>query len=310
MRAEASFRAMGSTAHVVIIGGSNALMDIARLRIDDLERRWSRFLPDSEVSRINAAAGRIQTVSDVTWLLVDRLVSAWRDTKGLFDPTVHDALCSAGYRYSSLLGDEHAAAGDLASSQAERPRSVYVPGCNGILLDASCRSISLGTGTRIDPGGMGKGLGADLVVSELLSLGARGAMVNLGGDLRAEGDAGVDAGWVVSIDDPISNEEAFRVAMKGGAIATSSQMRRRWSVPGGQHHHLIDPATGLPSNSDLAGVSVMASEAWWAEALSKAAFLGGSIEGVKLIEQAGATAVMTSLDGSHRMVGAVEGFLV
>jgi len=90
---------MGTWAHVVIAGGGDRgqALDRARRRIDDLERRWSRFLPDSEVSRLNAGAGRPVLVSPETARLVARAVDAWRLTAGRFDPTVLPALVAAGY---------------------------------------------------------------------------------------------------------------------------------------------------------------------------------------------------------------------
>jgi len=95
-RRSGTFRVMGTTAHVVVLGGGPGV-EQCRRRLGELERRWSRFLPDSELSRLNDAAGSGVQVSPQTAALVDRAVRAWRATSGRFDPTVLHALRAAGY---------------------------------------------------------------------------------------------------------------------------------------------------------------------------------------------------------------------
>ena len=93
---EIRFRAMGSEIHLVVMG-DHRLLDVARRRIDDLERKWSRFIPTSEISRLNANRGEPVAVSDDTFLLVRRALEGWRATGGRFDPTVLGDLVRAGY---------------------------------------------------------------------------------------------------------------------------------------------------------------------------------------------------------------------
>src|SRR5690349_10249920 len=104
---ELEFKAMGSDVHVIVVDGRPGLGEWARGRIDELERRWSRFRPDSELSRATAFAGSWVTVSPETVLLVDRAIEAWRFTGGTFDPTVLGAVIRAGYdRSFDELGGE------------------------------------------------------------------------------------------------------------------------------------------------------------------------------------------------------------
>src|SRR5689334_15520064 len=88
---------MGTMAHVVVTGGSADLLDLAEARIEELESRWSRFRPDSELCRLNTAAGAPTVVSRDTALLIEHCIEAWTRTAGLFDPTVHDAMVANGY---------------------------------------------------------------------------------------------------------------------------------------------------------------------------------------------------------------------
>ena len=93
------FRAMGTKVHLVVVDGGAGLLEQARARIDDLEHRWSRFLPHSELNELNRAAGSSEAtpVSAITFDLVERAIEAWRATDGLFDPTILPSLVAAGY---------------------------------------------------------------------------------------------------------------------------------------------------------------------------------------------------------------------
>jgi thiamine biosynthesis lipoprotein len=260
---------MGSDAHVVVVtqGDGDPLVAAAWARIDELESRWSRFRTDSEVSMLNRGAGRLVTVSGDTVALVHHALVAWQLTGGCFDPTVGAALVAHGYDRELA---EVVARGGTAPEHAEP-----APGPTGVVLDRAAHTVMLPAGVTFDPGGIGKGLGADLVAAELLAAGAGGALVNLGGDVRALGAPPGPAGWVISLPDPLRRHELARIALPEGGVATSSRLRRRWSTPRGTAHHLIDPATGRPADTDVVAATVVAAEAWRAEALTKLAFLAG-----------------------------------
>jgi len=129
-------------------------------------------------------------------------------------------------------------------------------------------------------------------VEELLAAGAAGACVNLGGDLRVEGEP---QPWVIDVEDPFGGRPATRVGLKGGAVATSSRLRRAWV--GG--HHVIDPARGRPATTDAVAVTVLAAEAWWAEALATAALVAGVEDGLALIEALGADGLIVDAWGGR-----------
>ena len=126
---------------------------------------------------------------------------------------------------------------------------------------------------------------------------SRGVLVNLGGDLRARGDAPLPHGWVVAVDDPLATGRTGLLAFGEGAVATST--RHAAGVVAGRAstlHHLIDPRTGAPARSGLASVTVVAGEAWRAEVLAKAAFVAGPDEGARLVTDAGATGLLVTDD--------------
>ncbi len=278
---------MGCDAHLIVIGADSELADSLVERLVGLELRWSRFIPDSELTRLNAGSGAPTVVSDETMMLIQRAIWAWQITGGLFDPTVLPAVLSAGYTRSFE---------ELSNQRAARRTPSEVPGCADIEIHPRINLVQLPAGVGIDPGGIGKGLAADLVAVEAVEAGATAALVSLGGDLRVAGDP-PDEGWEIAVDH-FQPREA-RINLRGGALATSSTLRRRWSTDAGEAHHVIDPRTGQPSSGAAVSCSVIAAEAWWAEALATALLVCWGEpelerELADLLDQAGALVTLSS----------------
>lgn len=292
---ELSFDAMGTHAHVVIGDCEPAHAAMALAEVDRLERLWSRFIPESEISRINAAGGQPVEVSPETIELVERAVEAWELTDGLFDPMVLDDLVALGYdrTFRELETLPPQEPGDEAAPTAGRARD-RLP----IHVDRDASTVCVEEG-GIDSGGIGKGLAADIVASRLLEAGARAAMVNLGGDLRTAGEVPGD-GWRIDVAHPFNRggPPAGEFRLGGEALVTSSSQGRRWSGQDGENHHLVDPATGRSALSDIASVTVVDSEGWRAEALSKAAFLKGRHAALEMLPRFGAAGMVVGRDGS------------
>ena len=300
---------MGTTAHVVVTEGVAGLADRAVEHLEDLEARWSRFRPDSEISRLNERVGVPVLVSRSTYELVDHALEGRRLTAERFDPTLLDALCAAGYdRSFELLGTVDAPPSVAGRHQA--PARVHVQDPEPIRLDPITGTVWLAPGVQFDPGGIGKGFAADVVVDFVLAEGARGALVNVGGDLRAEGMAPEGSGWVVAVTDPNHPDRIVStVALEAGAVASTWRTKRTWTAPDGSpRHHLIDPSTGLPATTGLAGVTVLAGRGWQAEVLAKAAFLAGPSEGAGLLAADDAAGLLFADDGTVHEAGAWADF--
>ena len=298
----ARFRAMGTDVEVLAVGAdATAMATLGELASDALEARearWSRFRPTSELCRLNDAGGAPVVVSAGTFSLIARAVDAWRDTGGRYDPTVLAALEAAGYDRDF---DAVARTGAGRDFDAVSAAVAATPGCGDVELDDVVRAVRLPRNVTLDLGGIGKGAAADEVSAELLGAGVpgvTGVLVNLGGDLRARGEAPAPHGWVVEVDDPLATGRTGLLAFVEGAIATSTKLRRNWTRGDHTLHHLIDPRTGVPAESGLASVTVVAGEAWRAEVLAKAAFVAGADDGRALIERAGATGLLVADDGA------------
>jgi thiamine biosynthesis lipoprotein len=124
--------------------------------------------------------------------------------------------------------------------------------------------------------------------------------VNLGGDLRVTG-AGPDGGlWTVAIEHPWQRDAIALIGLADGAVATSTTLKRAWTTDGVARHHLIDPATGEPSTTDLNLVSVVAGQAWMAEVLAKSVLLRGAVRAFDLLDPSIANALTVDRDGVVR----------
>jgi thiamine biosynthesis lipoprotein len=286
MPAERHFRAMGTDVHVVVVDDDVRALDHAQRRIEDLEQRWSRFRPASEISALNEAAGRPVRVSAETRELVQRALDARRATGGLFDPTVLGDLLRAGY---------HQTFHEVARS----PRagtSTLTRGADAIEIDGD--EIRLPFGVGFDPGGIGKGLAADIVADELRADGAAGVCINLGGDARVSGPAPDGGAWTIAVRHPHWNEPVAVLGITDGAVATSTTLRRRWKIGAQEQHHLIDPDTGQPSASVRPFATVVAGFAWAADVLAKALVLDSRADPFALLRRSGAEALIVD-DHNH-----------
>jgi thiamine biosynthesis lipoprotein len=266
------FPAMGTEVELLLDGEPNPEGDLAVCRAERefhrLEALLSRFRPDSELSALNRD-GVLNAGPDLT--AVTRLAIDGRErTRGLFDPTVHDALVAAGYdRTFAELAPDGTAAG---------PRR-----CAGEIRISGSR-IELEPGFRLDLGGIAKGYAIDRAATILADAGP--CLVNAGGDVAGHGRL-----WPVGVE---TADGQVTLGLEDGALATSGRDRRRWRRNGAAVHHLIDPATGSPADTEFLRVTVAAPTAVEAEVLAKAVFLGAAPEG---------PAVLVTVDGQTRFAG-------
>jgi thiamine biosynthesis lipoprotein len=145
------------------------------------------------------------------------------------------------------------------------------------------------------------------VVTELLERGTAGALVCVGGDLAAAGEAPAADGWQVAVEHPFdTSRELVRVALGAGGVATSSTLSRAWVQDGDRRHHVIDPGTGDPATTDLAAVTVFARAGWEAEAHATAALLSGAARALAYLERHDLDGIVTTLDGTTTSTPALQ----
>lgn len=272
---------MGNTAEVTIVDGAGDSHGFAERRLLELEQLWSRFIPTSDIYRLNMSRGKPILVHRDTITLAKYLVNAHEYSNGYFDPTLLPTLVDLGYGSSRS---------DLSMSTilpSNRP-SFTDPLSQTQIDDVNC-VVQLPVGITLDPGGLGKGLAADIVATELVEVGAIGACVNVGGDLRCVGCGPNDDAWNIDIESPFNHTITIAELIVGnGGVATSSTRAKRWSTRRGQFHHVISPTTKLPlteSENAPVQVTVIGAEAVWAEILATTIIVAGATEGMLLANQ-------------------------
>lgn len=284
-----SFKAMGTTVELFLAAepgpGPEAALDRAEQEFERVEALLSRFRPDSELSALNRE-GRLEAGEDLL-AVVELALEARERTSGRFDPTVHDALVAAGYdrTFEAVVPD---------GASAPAPAA----GCGGsVTVDRARGTIELEPGLRLDLGGIGKGYTVDRAGVILAEAGP--ALVDAGGDIVARGRPD-SLGWRVGVE---TADGTISLALEDGAIATSGRDRRRWRRDGEERHHLIDPVTGRPAESDLLRVTVVGHTAVEAEVLAKALFLAGEHAAAAEAEALRVPCVLVTADGRTVLAG-------
>jgi thiamine biosynthesis lipoprotein len=174
-------------------------------------------------------------------------------------------------------------------------------------IDAATSAVVVPAGVGLDPGGIGKGFAADLVVTELVERGTGGALVSVGGDLAASGAPPTAAGWIVAVEHPLdSSRELTRLMLVAGGVATSSTLSRAWVQNGSRRHHVLDPDTQTCASTDLAAVTVIARAGWEAEVHATAALLSGAERALGYLTRHQLDGIVTTIEGSTSMSPALE----
>jgi thiamine biosynthesis lipoprotein len=275
------FRAMNTPVMVAAQGPlARQGMQAAREAIEAGERRFSRFLQDSELSQLNRSAGNWFGASAEMLNILQKARHFFDATGGLFDPTVLPDLVRLGYDRSM---DEIRNQNSVVPSTAfeRQPKTDF----HEMELDLNASRVHLPKNMQLDFGGIAKGWIVDQAVS-LLSRYSDASAVNAGGDMRFIGHSPIGLGWPVVLEDPRDASHILaRLTVTHGAVATSSVAKRTWKQGKKSRHHLIDPRTGEPAQSQWLCTTVMADDTVTAEVFAKALLIGSPVEGRKLTEK-------------------------
>ncbi len=282
------FRAMGCQMLALLDSDRRAApFDTVPGWFETWEQALSRFRADSELSRLNQRTGQWVRVSATLWDVTHLALVAARWTDGLFSPTILNALEAAGYdRTFAEIGVD------------ERPVMPQPDGqWRAIQRQSLKRSLCLPRNARLDLGGVAKGWAADRAAKKL---GVHGpALIDAGGDIAISGPQADGSPWPIGISNPFQPDQHFEtLKIAAGGVATSGRDYRRWQKGGAWQHHIIDPRTGLPAQTDVLSATVIAPSAFEAEVAAKVILLSGSVAGLEwLEEQANYAAVIVREDG-------------
>ncbi len=293
----ARWRAIGTNVDLLVRGVD---LDVSRTAVEgiirDADAALSRFRDDSEVSAIQCAPGQRVVVSQTLARAIDAALRAAQLTDGLVDPTVGRVLRLAGFdRDFAFVRDR-----DMP------PRIEVVPGWRAIEWRSTDRLLRLPHGLELDFGSTGKALIVDDCATALTRLvrPGGGALISIGGDMRAVG-AAPSGGWRVLLAEDSSTPRTGSgdtVAFHEGALATSSTTVRRWRNHGEVVHHLIDPRTARPAAGPWRTASVVAADCVDANTAATVAVILGE-DAVEWLQRRGLAARLVGRDGSVTYVG-------
>jgi len=302
IEASRTFTCFGGNTTVVVEGAGPAgepgeAVFAARDLLLDRHAAFSRFKPESELSRLNGDAATSVAVSAIMARFAQAVVDAAEATGGLVDATLLDEIEELGYRTERFRGSL-ALPLALALAPARRAAGPHPDRrWRTIEVDLGTSTVTRPPGVKLDGGGIVKGLLAD-VVGELLR-GHNSFLVDCEGDVRVGGSAGLERS--VAITAPLSRRVLHEFTLADGAVATTSITKRSWMERLKPAHHLLDPATGLPAYTGIVQATALAPTALEAEALAKAALLSGPTAAAGWLRHGG---VLLLDDDSHVVVEA------
>jgi thiamine biosynthesis lipoprotein len=288
MMQKISFHAMGCQMLAVIdspLPAAQAQLDQVPDWFETWEQHLSRFRPDSELSQINLGSGE-QLISTVLARVIRAGLLAERQSNGLVSPLMLNALEAAGYDRN------------FADLPVEISAPVDPPIWNtnwNLQLDFDNHTLILPPGARLDLGGIAKGWAADRAAQRLGKLAP--ALVDAGGDIAASAPQADGSPWPVGVADPLDPEAQLDLVMLWrGGVATSGRDYRRWRKDGRWQHHIIDPRTGFPAQTDVLSVTAVAPSARMAETAAKTALILGSLDGLRWLDERPELAGLIVLD--------------
>ena len=291
MRRE-EFRAMGTTISL-LLPESQAEIGVQTVRalFSEWEQTLSRFIAESELSQLSQQAGTPVAVSDLLYDVLATALTAAQATEGVYDPALLEQLERLGYDRT------------FDDLQAHRFDPI-IPGepggrWRGIKVDPIRRHVTLPPGIKLDFGGIAKGMAVDAALERLRQNEVNQALVNAGGDLAVLGLPPTEDQWQVAVP---GHKQFWTIPLHHGAIATSGIAHRHWWQGNTLRHHILDPRTGLPAQSDLWSVTVVTDRCEQAEVAAKVAFILGSRSGADFLRRHSIAGLFVHEDGTWETV--------
>ncbi|MCF7945463.1 MAG: FAD:protein FMN transferase [Spirochaetia bacterium] len=249
-------------------------------KLDRIEELMSLNIEESEINRINKAAGSsLVPVSDDTFSVLKEAVHISEISEASFDPTIGPVVQAWG------IGSDNA----RIPSDDELDELLPLVDYKDIIFEKN-KTHEIGLereGMVIDVGGIAKGYAADILRDLFISEGIEGAIINLGGNIQTVGSKPGNDPWRIGIQDPASprGDYLMVISFTSGAVVTSGTYERYFTVEGSRYHHILSTETGYPVENSIESVSILSEESFIADALSTAVFSMGLEQGISFIEE-------------------------
>ena len=283
---------MGTLVEITVVGRDEgeaaAAINDAFAEMERIEKLMNRWIPESEVSKVNRWAGvKPVKVSAEVLEVIQRAREISRASGGYFDISVGGLLDLWGFETS----------GGRVPPKVEVDQALQSVGYGAIHVDGVASTVELRRGMRIDLGGIAKGYAVDRAYGVLRSRGYENVIVNAGGDMRVGGRK-PNGPWAIGIQDPREHSRILASFDVGDiSVATSGDYERYFEADGVRYHHLLNPFTGYPGRQ-CRSVTILAKDAVTADAFATAVFVMGPEKGLRLIEaNEGVEGLIVTADG-------------
>jgi thiamine biosynthesis lipoprotein len=269
---------LGTTVSVEAEGDPSVLA-AAFAAAEEMEKKFSLYLPQSELSDVNRRAGEAAVaVSEDLWKLLVRSREIGRMTRGAFDITVGPLMRSWGFfpkREGRVPAED-----EIAAARAN-------VGWDKIVLDPAARTVRFSRpGVELDLGGVAAGYAVDRMIDALKASGVRNAMIDAGGDIYCLGERPGGGPWRIGVEHPRREGELLGVLeLADRAVTTSGDYRNYFIRSKKRYSHIMDPRSGRPVESSVAETSVTAPDCLTADALATALFVLGPEEGMAVLSE-------------------------
>lgn len=268
------------------------LLSDMQARCDELDDLLSAFKENSDIGRINAAAGRHPVaVRDVTFRLLERALYFAEVSGGAFDPTIRPAV-----ELWNIGNGKKSVPSEAACQEVSR-----LVDYTQLHLDREKQTAFLEQkGQGIDLGGIAKGYAGDAIRSELMDRGVISGLLNFGGTILTIGKKSDGSSWKAGIQNPLRERGSFfgQVTLDQDALVTSGVNERFFMKNGIRYHHLLDPRTCSTARSGVLSVTAAGSCAMDLDGITTALFVLGVREGIPLAERLGIEALYLAEDGN------------
>lgn len=275
---------LGTIVRITLYGDDrkelNRAIDLSMKEIGRLEDLLSVNIPSSDVSRLNRASGEYRVkVSEETGFLLERALEWSERTEGTFDPTIGKIVKLWG------IGTESAAIPD--PKQLKQAVQLTDFKKVSVVHEEGGTFVQTAKEQRIDLGGIAKGYVTDKVRDLLINEGVSSALIDLGGNIAVLGSSPKSEKWKLGLQHPFRPRgEYFGITeVTDVSVVTSGPYERYFESGGVRYHHIFDPLTGYPAQSDLASVTIIGTNSTDADALSTSLFVMGFERSISLLQE-------------------------
>lgn len=281
---QTEFYAMNTVMQITLYDRDEALLQLAQEEILRLENLLSVTRADSEIYKVNQQKEAL--LSQETQALLTTALAISQQTDGLFDITVHPAVEAWGF-----INQQY-----RVPTQEERNELLGQIGYEQIILQGN--TLTLPANVSIDLGGIAKGYAADQTAALLKEQGCTGGVLSLGGNVLTIGNKPDGTPFAIGVQDPADTTQILGTLSLTGewAVVTSGDSQRYFEQDGVVYHHILDPGTAAPAQSDLTSVTVIHSSAAEADGYATALYIMGLEDARRFAQQHNLQTILVTKD--------------